>query len=120
MRAPLYVRNRTIEWAKPGGGGGCAGGFKMLRRPDGHPPLIVGACPLGVCVVDIGRHDNHVVEYVPFGKFRVSNVAFSGGWLYVTGEGHLWRLRIGTGRTVDGEGTLSPLGLENVPVRPYG
>jgi gluconolactonase len=86
-----YVRTRTIEWTRPGGGGGCSDGFKLLSRPDGRAPLIVSACPLGVCIVDTGKADNHVVQYVDFAK-RVSNVAFGGdGFLYVTGDGHLWR-----------------------------
>ena len=106
---PTHARSRTIEWQRPGGGGGCADGFKMLARREDHtgtslPPLIVASCPLGVCVVDTGRSDNHVVEYVPFGKYRVSNLAFDGnGSMYVTGEGHLWRLRLGAGVRVVNE-----------------
>ena len=90
-----YTRVRTIEWARPGGGGGCADGFKFLPRP-GRPSLLVGSCPLGVCVVDPSRPDEDaLVEYVDFGGFVVSNVAFGGDdldHLYVTGSGHVWKL----------------------------
>ena len=93
-----YVRDRVIEWKPPArgvGGGGCADGFKLLDRSSvGKSLLLVGACPMGVCVVDTARDDNHVIEYVPFPS-RVSNVAFGGdGWLYVTGQEHLWRLQL--------------------------
>lgn len=60
-----YTFNRTVEWARPGGGGGCADGFKVLARP-GHSTLLVAACPMGVCVVDAERTDEPVLEYVPF------------------------------------------------------
>ena len=43
-------------------------------------------------MVDTERTDHAVIEYVPF-THRVSNVALGGdNRLYVTGEGHLWRL----------------------------
>lgn len=87
-----YTRERTVEWARPGGGGGCAGGFTLLARPQ-RSTLLVGACPLGVCVVDVERDDHAMVEYVEF-PHRTTNVALAPGdhHLYVTGEGHLWRL----------------------------
>lgn len=87
-----YVRNRTVTWSRPVSGGGCADGFKLLARP-GRSTLLVGACPMGVCVVDTTRTgDGAVVEYVEF-THRTSNVVLGGDdHLYVTGEGHLWRL----------------------------
>ena len=91
-----YVRDRVIEWEAPQGSRlGCSDGFKLLdRSAENKAPLIVSACPKGVCVVDTGKADNHVLEYVPFPS-RVSNVAFGGdGWLYVTGEQHLWRIEL--------------------------
>ena len=87
-----YTRERTIEWRRPDGGGGCADGFKIASR-EGRSSLLIGSCPLGVCVVDLERGENAVLERVEFGGHRVSNVAFGGDdHLYVTGEGHLWRL----------------------------
>ena len=86
-----YERNATIEWEKAGGGRGCADGFKLLPRGPELSPLIVGSCPYGVCVVDTGTRK--VVQYLPFGAKRVSNVAFGAGWLYVTGD-RLWRIRL--------------------------
>lgn len=101
---PSHTRSKTIEWARPEGGGGCANGFVVLRQPPEdngkgamtyRAPLLVASCPLGVCVVDTGRTHQPVVEYVPFGKFRVSNIAFDGnGSMYATGEGHVWRLKL--------------------------
>jgi hypothetical protein len=101
-----FTRERTIEWVRPGGGGGCADGFKVLARP-GRSSLLVAACPLGVCVVDTASStdapSSPLIERVDFGH-RVSNVAVGGdGNLYVTGEGHLWRLALSPA-------ALAPLG----------
>ena len=93
------VRERTMEWSNGAlsdtgvARAGCAAGFRVLGR-RGRSPLLVGACPLGVCVLDTGRPAQPLVEFVPFGKHRVTHVAFAGGHLYVTGEGHLWRLQV--------------------------
>ena len=80
-------------------------------------------------VVDTGRTDSHVVEYVPFGKHRVSNLAFDGnGSMYVTGEGHLWRLRLSAGvmvvndtlvRTVTGRAAETPFLIATGPKDAY-
>ena len=86
-----YTRQRTVEWARPGGGAGCADGFKIFARP-GKSPILIGACPLGVCVLDTARTDHPVFEYVDL-HHRTTSVALGGdGHLYVTGEGHLWSL----------------------------
>ena len=122
-----YQRQQTIEWRQPPAGGrqdqvaGCAAGLKTLARTganparfdppsladEGAPPLLVAACPLGVCVLDPSAPLGHqLVEHVPFQDLRVSNVAFGSSrrvdvetlreseeaFLYVTGEGHLWRV----------------------------
>jgi len=103
---PTLGANWTIEQSV-GATKGCADGFKV-HGPSGS---LVSACPQGVCVV--ATHGGHkspynphpdpedlfhdgsggIVEYVSFGKRRVSNVAFGDdGWLYITGEKSLWRL----------------------------
>ena len=120
--AQLAAAERAAALRKPGHGTGCSDGFKLLPRPMGRNMLLVGACPHGVCVVDTGIAKPHipspitgygdyraatdsatgvgkVVEYIPLGEvyggLRVTSVAFGGdGWLYVAGEGSLWRLQL--------------------------
>ena len=87
-----YVRDRMVSWSRAGGGGGCADGFAMLARPH-RPTLLIGACPMGVCVIDTSLiGDAAMIQHVEF-THRTSNVAVGAdNYVYVTGEGHLWRL----------------------------
>jgi len=64
---------------------GCADGFKV------HPNsgLIVSSCPQGLCVVDLKQ--KRVTVKLHMGR-KTSNVAFGGGYMWITGERRLWRI----------------------------
>jgi hypothetical protein len=64
---------------------GCADGFEVF-----HTGLLVASCPGGVCLVDITRK-NSVLARLNLG-LRTSNVAFGGGYVWITGQERVWRM----------------------------
>eukprot|EP00466_Bigelowiella_natans_P012871 jgi/Bigna1/144523/aug1.88_g19231 len=81
---------------------GCADGFKVIPGLDDDDddvpssPMIIGSCPGGLCILDTRDWKLYepLLAYLGMPE-RVSNVAVGGdGYLYITGEGKLWRLKI--------------------------
>lgn len=66
---------------------GCADGLAF------HEPsqTLVASCPGGVCLVDLDAGD--VVAKLHLGR-SVSNVAFGGGYAWITADKSLWRARL--------------------------
>eukprot|EP00930_Biecheleria_cincta_P090915 TRINITY_DN80406_c0_g1_i1.p1 TRINITY_DN80406_c0_g1~~TRINITY_DN80406_c0_g1_i1.p1 ORF type:complete len:371 (-),score=51.45 TRINITY_DN80406_c0_g1_i1:113-1183(-) len=64
---------------------GCADGLKVHARTG----LVISSCPQGICVLDLDRKRVTVKLHV---GLKISNVAFGGGFLWITGEERLWRI----------------------------
>ena len=83
-------------------GVGASDGFKI------HPStgLIVSSCPSGLCIIKPMTFQNHgpqekveggeLIAHVKLGDkpTKVSNVAFGEKYMYITGDGRIWRIKL--------------------------
>ena len=104
----IDLENRSVLPRKIGSfmfdvaGVGASDGFK-IHSPTG---LIVSSCPSGLCIVkpmeiqsnnsSEGTLGGELIAHVKFGEepTKVSNVAFGGKYMYITGEKRIWRIRL--------------------------
>lgn len=83
-----FHKTAAIKFEHPKGTAskGCCDGFKIHKETR----WIVGSCPgPGLCIIDVKQEKFLARLETPF---KLSNVAFTPDYLYITGEKSVWRL----------------------------